>query len=224
MIARVKALGSIPVMRLDHISYACTSSELVDVVQRIGSDLGATFRDGGRHPQFGTRNFVLPLAGGSYIEVVSALDHPAAEKAPFGRAVSRRAADGGGWLGWVIAIDDISVIEARLGREAVSAHRIRPDGLRLNWRQIGVLDQMEDAQLPFFVEWDVDSTDHPSFGGSPVRIERIEMSGSSETIAGWLQSPIDQPLDEVDVTWVEADEPGVVAVWFATPNGSVRVD
>lgn len=224
MITRLRALGSIPAMRLDHISYACTSSELVDVVQRIGSDLGATFRDGGRHPQFGTRNFVLPLDGGTYIEVVSALDHPAAEKAPFGRAVSRRADDGGGWLGCVVAIDDISIIESRLGREAVSAHRIRPDGLRLNWRQIGVLDQMEDAQLPFFVEWEVDESDHPSAGGSPVRIERIEMSGSPETIAAWLESPVDGLLEDVDVTWVEADEPGVVAVWFATPNGSVRVD
>ena len=75
-------------MRLDHISYACTTSELADTIQRIGGDLGATFLDGGRHPSFGTRNFILPLAGGCYVEVVSALDHPAAEKAPFGRAVA----------------------------------------------------------------------------------------------------------------------------------------
>ena len=46
------------------MSYACNSGELADVVQRIGSDLGATFQDGGRHPQFGTRNFILPLAEG----------------------------------------------------------------------------------------------------------------------------------------------------------------
>ncbi|MBT5502118.1 MAG: VOC family protein, partial [Actinobacteria bacterium] len=51
-------------MRLDHISYACQSSELADVVQRIGVDLGNTFVDGGRHPSFGTRNFTLPLAHG----------------------------------------------------------------------------------------------------------------------------------------------------------------
>ncbi|MEK9955902.1 MAG: VOC family protein, partial [Actinomycetota bacterium] len=56
-------------MRLDHLSYACTTSEIADVVQRIGSDLGGTFVDGGRHPSFGTRNFILPLAGGCYVEV-----------------------------------------------------------------------------------------------------------------------------------------------------------
>ena len=41
---QVRALDSIHVMRLDHMSYACTSGELADVVQRIGSDLGATFQ------------------------------------------------------------------------------------------------------------------------------------------------------------------------------------
>ena len=148
-------------MRLDHISYACTTSELADVIQRIGGDLGATFVDGGRHPSFGTRNFILPLANGCYIEVVSALDHPAAEKAPFGRAVAERAKDGGGWMSWVVAVDDIAPIEARIGREARDGHRIRPDGTDLCWRQIGVLDVMDDPQLPFFVQWSSPAADHP---------------------------------------------------------------
>ena len=56
-----------PTMRLDHISYAAPSDHLADVVQRIGYRLGAGFSDGGVHPRFGTRNFVLPLAGGRAI-------------------------------------------------------------------------------------------------------------------------------------------------------------
>ena len=90
-------------MRLDHVSYACAPGELAEVVQRIGSELGAAFVDGGIHPSFGTRNFILPLANDVYVEVVAALDHPAAEKAPFGRAVRHRAEEGGGWLAWVVA-------------------------------------------------------------------------------------------------------------------------
>ena len=105
-------------MRLDHISYACTAAELGDVVQRIGSDLGSTFVDGGRHPSFGTKNFILPLANGCYVEVVSALDHPAADKAPFGRAVAQRAERVGGWMSWAVAVDDIQAVESRMGREA----------------------------------------------------------------------------------------------------------
>lgn len=211
-------------MRLDHISYACTPGELGDAVQRIGGDLGAAFSDGGRHPQFGTRNFILPLAGGCYVEVVSALDHPSAEKAPFRKAVSQRAAEGGGWLGWVVSVDDISPVEARLGRKAVPAHRIRPDGTQLNWRQIGVLDLLEDPSLPFFIEWDIPATDHPSRGAGDVRIERIEFCGDAAAIAAWLQGSIVSPLDDIEVSWVEAETPGVVAVWFATPHGSIRID
>ena len=119
-------------MRLDHVSYAVSSNELVDTVQRLGQQLGGSFVDGGRHPRFGTRNFILPLEGGTYVEVVAALDHPASEKAPFGRAVRLRAESGGGWMAWVVSVDDISLIEQRLGREAVDGHRVRVLSLRAN--------------------------------------------------------------------------------------------
>lgn len=211
-------------MRLDHISYACTTSELGDVVQRIGSDLGATFVDGGRHPSFGTKNFILPLADGCYIEVVSALDHPAADKAPFGRAVAQRAERGGGWMSWAVAVDDIHAVEARMGREATPGHRIRPDGADLCWKQIGVLDVMDDPQLPFFVEWSSTTAEHPSTGGGAVTLERIELCGDAGAIASWLDADHVIPLDGIDVSWVDDDEPGLVALWFSTAHGTVRID
>ncbi len=211
-------------MRLDHISYACTASELPDVVQRIGSELGATFIDGGRHPSFGTRNFILPLSNGTYVEVVSALDHPAALKAPFGQAVHARADAGGGWMSWVIAVDDLSPIEARLGRTAAAGHRIRPDGVELCWKQLGVLDTMADPQLPFFVSWECNSSEHPSAGGSAgIGIERIEIGGAPETVNGW--AGISVSPENASIDWIDsADEEGLIAVWFTTPHGSVRID
>lgn len=211
-------------MRLDHLSYACTRADLADTVQRIGSDLGATFVDGGRHPSFGTRNFTLPLADGCYLEVVAALDHPAADKAPFGQAVARRAADGGGWLSWVVAVDDVTPIETRLGRQARAGHRIRPDGYELRWHQLGVLDVMDDPALPFFVAWASPAAEHPSRGGGATRISKIELAGDALTIAEYLGEPVDHPLDGIDVAWVEAEDKGVVAVWFDTPHGAVRID
>jgi hypothetical protein len=211
-------------MRLDHISYACTTSELPDVVQCIGGDLGASFLDGGRHPSFGTRNFVLPLDNGCYVEVVSALDHPAAEKAPFGRAVAQRAKDGGGWMSWVIAVDDLAPIEERLGREARAGHRIRPDGHDLRWRQIGVLDVMADPQLPFFVQWEGPAEDHPSAGSRGLAIERIEMCGDPDAVAAWLGTDAEDLLDGIAIDWIDSEDAGLVAVWFSTPHGSVRID
>lgn len=211
-------------MRLDHISYACTANELPDVVQRIGSDLASTFHDGGRHPQFGTRNFILPMANGCYIEVVSALDHPAADKAPFGRAVNHCATNGGGWMSWAISVDDIKPYEQRLGREAAPGHRIRPDGQKLEWKQLGVLNVMENPQLPFFVEWSSSPENHPSTGASNVTVERIEIAGDPNTVSAYVHENFMDVMDGVYVEWVEAESPGIIAVTFATPTGIVRID
>lgn len=208
------------VVRLDHISYACAAGELADVVQRIGSELGAPFSDGGIHPAFGTRNFILPLADGIYLEVVAALDHPAAEKAPFGRAVHRRADEGGGWLGWVIGVDDIAPVEARLGRSSVPGHRIRPDGTDLRWRQIGVLDLIDDPQLPYFLQWDQEAV-HPSGNHSDVRLTGISMCGDPAAVTEWVG---DLAQLNVSISWVEDEDRGIVACDFLTPRGFVRID
>lgn len=208
-------------MRLDHVSYACAPGELAEVVQRIGSDLGAPFTDGGIHPSFGTRNFILPLADGTYIEVVAALDHPAADKAPFGRAVRQRADEGGGWLAWVIGVDDIATIEARLGRESVAGHRVRPDGAELTWRQIGILDLLDDPQMPYFIEWQSGS-EHPSSPGSDIRLASIEMCGDADALVQWV-SDTGGDLG-ISLTWVDAEDRGIAACNFLTPRGFVRVD
>lgn len=214
-------------MRLDHLSYAAPTEHLADVVQRLGSRLGASFVDGGVHPRFGTRNFVLPLASGTYLEVVSALDHPAADSAPFGRAVKQRCMHGGGWLGWAVEVAELDALEARIGRPAVEGHRRRPDGFDLRWRQIGVTDLLDDPQLPFFIHWDSATEHHPSRqGSSDVRIIKLEIAGDPTTVNDWLGSTNGHPLDEVDVEWVEPSdiEAGLVAAHFATPQGIVRVD
>jgi catechol 2,3-dioxygenase-like lactoylglutathione lyase family enzyme len=213
-------------MRLDHVSYAVSHAELADTVQRLGSLLGGTFVDGGRHPSFGTNNFVMPLMGGTYVEVVAALDHPAAEKAPFGRAVRARADAGGGWMGWVIAVDDLAVIEQRLGRQAVEGQRVRPDGVVLTWRQIGVNDLLADASLPFFAQWTCSSDLHPSAVAEPtVTAVACELSGDRERIREWIGGELSSPVADSAITWVDDEDQGLVAVHFRTPSGeTVRID
>ncbi|MDT4939158.1 MAG: hypothetical protein QOG80_2829, partial [Pseudonocardiales bacterium] len=167
-------MGNDDAMRLDHLSYAAGPEGLAACVQRLGSRLGAGFTDGGLHPSFGTRNFVLPLGNGCYLEAVEALDHPAADRAPFGRTVRARSAAGGGWLGWAVRVEDISTVETRLGRPAADGHRVRPDGFDLRWQQIGVNDTFADPQLPFFVRWLTDDSHHPSSNGSSVALTALE--------------------------------------------------
>jgi hypothetical protein len=212
-------------MRLDHVVYAADAEGLDATASRLASHLGAEFVDGGVHPGFGTRNKILPLARGHYLEIVEVLDHPAVDKMPFGQAVRARSAAGGGWLGWVVAVDDIAPVEQRLGRAAYDGHRTRPDGTELFWRQIGVTGLMNDPQLPFFICWTTDPANHPSCGASgSVDLARLEIAGDPQRLLDWLGQPETHPLEDVEVDWMAPHgTPGILAVHFTTPNGVVRI-
>ena len=215
-------------MRLDHLSYVTSHEQLADTVQRLGSRLGSTFVDGGVHPRFGTRNFTLPLQNGRYLEVVCPLDHPASDSSPFGKAVSRRAAEGGGWLTWVLATENIGDIEKKLGREAVEGHRKKPDGKELSWKQIGILELLENRQLPFFIKWL--TLDHPSTDGKAVsKITKVEIAGDKNKLTQWVGEDLEKVIgSDIEVIWVDPSandgEEGIVAVYLQTPSGEIRLD
>ncbi|AYY11644.1 VOC family protein [Actinobacteria bacterium YIM 96077] len=211
-------------MRLDHVSYAAGPDGLDATAQRLSDQLGVQFIDGGLHPRFGTRNRVLPLAGGHYVEVVAVLDHPAADQVPFGQAVKARSETGGGWLGWVVAVDDLAPIEQRLGRSAVQGNRKRPDGFELRWKQIGVKGLINDPQLPFFVRWESEPAEHPSKGGRGVQLTGLEIAGDPRRVAEWLGEPESDPLEDVEVAWINPNgQPGLQAVTFRTEMDLITI-
>ena len=203
-------------MRLDHVSYVASHDQISDVVNRIGSQIGTAFVDGGIHPKFGTRNFTAPLLNGQYIEIVCPLDHPATDATPFGQAVKKKADAGGGWLSWILAVEEITKIEKRLGRNSIPGQRKKPDGSELNWKQIGVLGTLEDAQLPFFVEWI--SNSHPSTDGvAKAKITKIEIVGNREKINRWVdKASLDLELGSsiLNVTRNSEESNGIVSVEF----------
>lgn len=211
-------------MRIDHVSYAAESDGLVATAKRLAGLLGLTPRDGGIHPRFGTRNMILPLAEGRFLEVVEVLDHPAADKAPFGQAVRARSVTGGGWMGWVVAVDDLAPIEQRLGRQAVPGNRHTPEGVELTWRQIGIKGLMADPQLPFFVRWD-SLEHHPStLDESRVRLSGLEISGDPDRVRDWLglRGPGDWESG-IQFDFKPNGAPSLRAVTFETPEGPVTI-
>ena len=212
-------------MRLDHLSFAAGPDGLLGTASRLGAVLGRDFEPGGIHPRFGTRNVILPLEGGTYIEIVEVLDHPASDKAPFGQAVRARSALGGGWLGWAVAVDDITVAEERLGREAAQGSRHRPDGTELRWKQIGVTGLIADPQLPFFLQWEVPVELHPSAGAQEGwSLACLEIAGDPQRVSEWLGETVEAPLEDVKVEWVAPHgTPGILAVHLNTPAGLVRL-
>jgi hypothetical protein len=214
-------------MRLDHVSYVTSHDQLADTVQRLGSRLGTTFVDGGIHPRFGTRNFTAPLLDGKYIEVVCPLDHPATEQTPWGKAVSKKAQEGGGWLTWVFSTEDISPIEEKFGRKAVDGHRTRPDGTDLKWKQIGVKEITDSRELPFFIEWLTE--DHPSKDGNAVaRIEKITIADNDQLSDSWFKKEILNALNGISIEWQQSEpnnaDEGIVSLHLLINGKIVAID
>jgi hypothetical protein len=191
-------------MRLDHISYVASHEQISDVVNRIGSQIGTAFVDGGIHPKFGTRNFTAPLLNGQYIEVVCPLDHPATELTPFGRAVKKKSEEGGGWMSWILSTDDISKIESNFNRSAIYSERKKPDGSILQWRQIGVLEILEDFSQPFFIEWL--SKDHPSQDGiGKAALAEIVFEANQESTLRIVAKYLDKVTESLNFQFIEPE-------------------
>ncbi|QIM22239.1 VOC family protein [Phycicoccus sp. HDW14] len=211
-------------MRVDHVVYAAEHDGVHATAERLAKLIGVEPVDGGVHPRFGTRNVILPLAHERYVEVVEVLDHPASDKAPFGQVVRARSAAGGGWLGWVVQVDDIAEQEKRLGREAVTGNRHRPDGVELRWQQLGVKGLQADPQLPFFICWE-EGTPHPSEDAdTEVTIESLTIAGDPDRVRDWLGLPADYTSSVIEFSFVSPHgTPGLMAVTFETPQGEVTI-
>jgi hypothetical protein len=211
-------------MRVDHVSYAAEPDGLPATAERLSKLIGVEPVDGGVHPRFGTRNVIFPLANQNYLEVVEVLDHPASDKAPFGQAVRARSEAGGGWMGWVVAVDDIHPAETRLGRSAVEGNRHRPDGVEVKWRQLGVKGLIADPQLPFFVQWE-DLALHPSTGArTQVELSSLQIAGDPDRVREWLGLPAYDRPEGVEFEFVAPrGTPGLLSVTFRPPDGDVTV-
>jgi hypothetical protein len=214
-------------MRLDHISYVASHDQISDVVNRIGSQIGTAFIDGGIHPKFGTRNFTAPLLNGQYIEVVCPLDHPATDATSFGQAVKKKAEAGGGWLTWVFSSSDLAGVEEKFGRKAADGYRTRPDGSELKWKQIGVKEIIGSGELPFFIQWLTDN--HPSKDGNSVaKITKLVIADDEKLADSWFQDEIKSALTGVEIEWVKPEsnegDKGIVAVELTVNNLKVRLD
>ena len=213
-------------MRLDHVSYVASHDQLSDTVQRIGSLISTAFVDGGIHPRFGTRNFTAPLLNGQYVEVVCALDHPAAEQTAFGQAVSKKAAEGGGWLTWVFSTEDLAPIEAAIGRPAIEGHRRRPDGTDLKWKQVGVKELLTDPELPFFIQWE--DGHHPSEVGSAASlIKEIVFANSDPLTRTSFKEEVTSALNSNGIALSvqkNPDETGIQYIRFAKGEEVIEIN
>jgi len=211
-------------MRLDHVSYAASHGQISDVVNRIGSQIGTAFVDGGIHPKFGTRNFTAPLLDGRYIEVVCPLDHPATDSSPFGELVRKKISSGGGWMSWTFSVNNMQVLENELRRKANHGQRKKPNGDLLTWDQIGVLSTSFNPTYPYFINWK--SEQHPSKDvAGNAKIAQIHLAGEKILMDPWARALNSLSNENIDVVWniEEIDNPFIEKIVFVVGSTEIEI-
>ncbi len=165
---------------------------------------------GGRHPGLGTANRIIPL-GDNYIELLTVVDRRAARANPFGMWASVSIEEKSMLpVGLCLRTEDIASVGKRLHLKPTPMSRTTPDGVELRWQSAG-LELTLTRGRPFFVQWDIDMSDHPGRlleGQGP--IEKLKISGKAEELRGWLGaetegvSVVDGPPE---ITWLTISHP-----------------
>ncbi|HEY3209840.1 MAG TPA: VOC family protein [Actinomycetota bacterium] len=197
-------------MQIDHVVYGVRDLEAA--ASRMKADFGLGSIPGGRHPGWGTGNWIVPL-GPNYVELLAAVDKAEAERSELGRSLLAAVADGDRFLGWCVSTDDVETVAARLELPVVAGTRERPDGTKLRWRSAGLDRAMAEPSLPFFITWDVPDNLHPGRAEAghiapPQGIAWLEIGGDALRLNEWLDG-FELPVRVV------GGPPGVLAVGIA---------
>lgn len=203
---------------IDHVLFAV--ADFAETTARLQAEQGLGAVEGGRHSGWGTANWIVPL-GTSYLELIGVVDESVAPNNLFGRRVQQVIEGGGGPFAWCVTPADFDGTVARLGLEAGSGSRQRPDGATVSWRMAGLDVALADPSRPFFLDWQVAPQDHPgrAVAGHRVQPEGIawvEVRGDEAAIRDWLGD------DEPPVR-VRRGPPALLAVGIATREGEIVV-
>jgi hypothetical protein len=87
-------------------------------------------------------------------------------------------------MGWVVAVDDIGSVAARLGTPLTTIRRAG-----LSARLTGVAESLREPFLPFFIARDAGVLD-PGADGDAGGITWIEVAGDAGRLEGWLGAPL----------------------------------
>jgi hypothetical protein len=146
---------------LDHVIIGV--SDLDAGISAFESATGVKPQIGGTHPGRGTRNALVSLGAGTYIEIIAPQEQPDAMTDTV-RALQSLAEPK--LVGWAARVDDASRAHDAIARRGIalsevnSGSRVTPSGNRLEWMTFG-FERPPVAFDPFFIAWSA-STAHPS--------------------------------------------------------------
>jgi Glyoxalase-like domain len=205
-------------VELDHVLLAVT--DLVAAGRELQARYGLASVEGGRHPDWGTANRIVPL-GDSYLELIAVVDQATAADSSFGRWVASRASPPGRPLGWAVRTGGLDAIARRLDLTVHRGARVAPSGEVLRWRSAGIDQAVAEPALPFFIEWaagvrlpGATAVTHPA---APAGISKLHLEGDPGRLAAWLGNHL---LPIV----VRTGHPAVTAIVLATATGEIVLD
>ena len=204
--------------QLDHLVYA--APDLANAVAELEELLGLPLLPGGRHLAWGTRNAILPLGPGIYLEVIgpdpeSTLPHG---PALFGIDTLRAPR----LVTWAAKGTDLADLSARARSQGVDlgnpapGSRLRPDGTTVSWEATDPMQLRAGGIVPFFVDWRQGR--HPA-AVAEADAELLEFSAvhpSPEAVTGQLRA-LGLALDVS-----QGQAPGLIAT-LQTRDGAVEL-
>ncbi len=203
---------------IDHLVYA--TDDLARTVASLTERLGVVPTPGGRHLGRGTRNELVALGGGAYLEIIGPDLEQRHHEGPMPFAIEHL--DGERLVSWCARpAGDLNhvvrVLAAADGEpgDVADMWRARPDGQLLSWRLTTPSVDHHLGPMPFLIDW-LDS-DHPTVTlRHPVELRSLVLhSPDHRHLARLLAILGDDSRIEL-----EAGEPSITAV-LATPAGEV---
>jgi Glyoxalase-like domain len=147
---------------IDHLVYA--TPRLQATVDLLTQRLGVAPSPGGRHAGQGTRNYLLSLGGGSYLEIIGRDPEQPPPAGP--RAFKLDDLEEPLLAGWAVRtrqIDEYVVRARSRGYDPgpiCTMTRVLPDGKALHWKLTLRSTDAVPSLIPFLIDWD--DTPHPS--------------------------------------------------------------
>lgn len=202
---------------LDHVVYA--APDLPAAGAAFARLTGVEPSVGGSHPGWGTRNLLVGIGHGAYLELVGPdpSQIPPAGPRPF----RVDGLSGPGAVTWAVRRDGLAH-HARRARCAgydpgrvLAMSRHRPDGALLSWTLTDPLGAHSSGAVPFLIDWG--RTPHPTASPLPeVRLAGMRVQAPDpDAVAG--------PLEAVGAGVRAEPGPAGLVVALDTPNGRVEL-
>jgi hypothetical protein len=152
---------------VDHLVYA--TPDLQFGVETIEKMTGVRAASGGQHPGRGTRNALISLGPGVYLEIIGRdPDQPAPpQPRPFGIDDLKEPR----LVTWVAKGENLESFANKVAHagvklgEVIDGSRQRADGVVLSWRFTDPRTVVFDGLVPFFIDWA--KTPHPAGSATP---------------------------------------------------------